>query len=199
MTVSASSTLRRSMNTQPELLLLGQELAVALDLPQGGRRALDHEVRCTEGETLGLGEQRAVPEPPPLGDVHDVERLLTRLQPVEQRPGRRRDPRQRHLVGRSMGNDGLEGNPETGVERTGLLHEPHIRSIAVDEGDDHVMALLREEPRRVVVSGTDAPVLDRAEYIRGGDAYSFLRAGPVVAQVRVQGRISTRRAIGRKT
>ena len=137
---------------------------------------------------MGLGEQRAVPEPAPLGDVHDVEGPFRRSQPVEQRPGRCRHPCQRGLVGRT-GNDGLEGDPETRIERAGLLHEPHIRGVAVDEGDHHVMALLREEPRHVVVSGANAPVLDRTKYVRCGNADSLHYVGPdttAFAEVRVE-------------
>ena len=155
------------LHEDPAELGLGvDELLAALGGPQRGRVADDDEVRVAEGEAERLGEQRAVAQPVPVGDVDDVEGLLAGAQPAEQRPAGRGDSRQRGLRARA-GHDGLEGDAVARVEGAGRLHLRGVGGVVVDVGDGDLVAPGRELPRQVMIGGADAAVPDRARGCRG--------------------------------
>ena len=150
-----------------------------------------------EGEAERLGEQGPVAEAAPFGDVDDVEGLGSGAQPLQQGPGGCADPEERgDSVG--AGRQRLEVDAEAGVEGARFGHPVGVGGVAVDVGDDHVVAPSGEHAGHVVVGGADAAVLDRAEDVRGGDADALRRRRPTLrlVQVRVELRKRSRRRPG---
>ena len=63
------------------------------------------------------------------------------------------------------------------------------------------MTPLRQQPCQVVVGGADAPVLDRAENVQGGDADPLRlpgRSGKIIAEIRIEGREEVRSTLSPK-